>query len=61
MAGEKFDTSGLSSGTLSAFNRDDFKELGVTPDKLEKIPPEQLPYTHFGLDNRIKVLLRYLL
>ena len=52
MAGEKFDTSGLSSGTLSAFNRDDFKELGVTPDKLEKIPPEQLPYTHFGLDNR---------
>jgi hypothetical protein len=52
MANEKFDTSLLSPGTLSAFNRDDFKQFGITPDKLEQIPPETLPYTHFGLDNR---------
>jgi hypothetical protein len=52
MANEKFDTSLLSPGVLGAFNRDDFKQFGITPDKLEQIPPETLPYTRFGLDNR---------
>jgi hypothetical protein len=52
MANEKFDISQLSPGVLKAFDRPDFQRYDITPDKLEQISPETLPYTRFGLDDR---------
>jgi len=52
MADEKFDASQLSGGIMQVFDRPDLKRQGITADKLEQIPKEQLPYTQYGLDSR---------